>query len=66
MIFVGNFLRINTIAMKSLANAMEFWSGGAMKVTDWVGSDIRPDTRSFSITGRIPDISNLWYRCIYR
>jgi len=31
VIFVGNFLRINTIAMKSLANAMEFWSGGAMK-----------------------------------
>jgi len=31
VVFVGNFLRINTIAMKSLANAMEFWSGGQMK-----------------------------------
>jgi len=30
-VFVGNFLRINEIAMKSLATAMEFWSGGSMK-----------------------------------
>jgi len=30
-VFVGNFLRINTIAMKSLSTAMEYWSGGSMK-----------------------------------
>jgi len=28
---VGNFLRVNTISMKLLAYAMEFWSDGAMK-----------------------------------
>jgi len=31
VVFVGNFLRVNPVAMKSLATAMEFWSGGAMK-----------------------------------
>jgi len=30
-VFVGNFLRINTIAMRSLSTAMEFWSNGTMK-----------------------------------
>jgi len=30
-VFVGNFLRINTIAMRSLSTAMEYWSGGTMK-----------------------------------
>ena len=29
--FVGNFLRVNTISMKLLAYAMEYWSNGAMK-----------------------------------
>lgn len=31
VVFVGNFLRVNPVAMKSLATAMDFWSGGAMK-----------------------------------
>lgn len=31
VVFVGNFLRINTVAMKSLATAMEFWSGGTSR-----------------------------------
>lgn len=31
MVFVGNFLRVNPIAMKLLAYAMEFWSNGTMK-----------------------------------
>ena len=31
VVFVGNFLRVNTISMKLLAYAMEFWSNGAMK-----------------------------------
>ena len=31
VLFVGNFLRINSISMKLLASAMEFWSGGKMK-----------------------------------
>jgi len=30
-VFVGNFLRINTIAMRSLSTAMEDWAKGAMK-----------------------------------
>jgi len=30
-VFVGNFLRINTIAMRSLSTAMEYWSNGTMK-----------------------------------
>ena len=30
-VFVGNFLRINKIAMLSLSTAMEYWSGGTMK-----------------------------------
>jgi len=30
-VFVGNFLRINTIAMLSLSTAMEYWSEGSMK-----------------------------------
>lgn len=30
-VFVGNFLRVNQIAMKMLAYAMEFWSGGTLK-----------------------------------
>lgn len=29
--FVGNFLRVNPIAMKLLAYAMEFWSNGTLK-----------------------------------
>ncbi|XP_067133732.1 pantothenate kinase 3-like [Centruroides vittatus] len=31
VVFVGNFLRVNTISMKLLAHAMDFWSGGTMK-----------------------------------
>lgn len=31
MVFVGNFLRCNTIAMKLLAYAMDYWSKGTMK-----------------------------------
>ena len=31
VVFVGNFLRINTIAMRSLSTAMEYWSKGTMK-----------------------------------
>ncbi|XP_052773603.1 pantothenate kinase 3-like [Mya arenaria] len=31
VVFVGNFLRVNTISMKLLAYAMDFWSDGAMK-----------------------------------
>lgn len=31
MVFVGNFLRVNPIAMKLLAYAMEFWSNGTLK-----------------------------------
>ncbi len=29
--FVGNFLRVNTLSMKQLAYAMDFWSDGALK-----------------------------------
>ncbi|KAI0213309.1 Pantothenate kinase 1 [Lamellibrachia satsuma] len=31
VVFVGNFLRVNTISMKLLAHAMDFWSEGTMK-----------------------------------
>jgi len=31
VVFVGNFLRVNTISMKLLAYAMEFWSKGTLK-----------------------------------
>lgn len=31
VVFVGNFLRVNTISMKLLAYAMDYWSGGSMK-----------------------------------
>ncbi|XP_054714055.1 pantothenate kinase 3-like [Uloborus diversus] len=31
VVFVGNFLRVNTISMKLLAYAMEFWSRGSLK-----------------------------------
>ncbi|XP_014769420.1 pantothenate kinase 3 isoform X2 [Octopus bimaculoides] len=31
VVFVGNFLRVNTISMKLLAYAMEYWSGGSLK-----------------------------------
>lgn len=31
VLFVGNFLRINSISMKLLAFAMDFWSQGAIK-----------------------------------
>ncbi|XP_019753372.1 pantothenate kinase 1 isoform X2 [Dendroctonus ponderosae] len=31
VVFVGNFLRVNPIAMKLLAYAMEYWSNGSMK-----------------------------------
>ncbi|ESO93097.1 hypothetical protein LOTGIDRAFT_162119 [Lottia gigantea] len=31
VVFVGNFLRVNTISMKLLAYAMDYWSGGALK-----------------------------------
>ena len=29
--FVGNFLRVNTLSMKLLAYAMDYWSRGALK-----------------------------------
>lgn len=31
VVFVGNFLRVNTISMKLLAYAMDYWSYGALK-----------------------------------
>jgi pantothenate kinase len=31
VVFVGNFLRVNTISMKMLAYAMDYWSRGTMK-----------------------------------
>ncbi|XP_048243002.1 pantothenate kinase 3-like isoform X2 [Haliotis rufescens] len=31
VVFVGNFLRVNTISMKLLAYAMDFWSRGSLK-----------------------------------
>lgn len=31
VLFIGNFLRVNPIAMKLLAYAMDYWSGGTMK-----------------------------------
>lgn len=31
VVFVGNFLRINSISMKMLSSAVEFWSKGCMK-----------------------------------
>lgn len=31
MVFVGNFLRINTIAMRLLAYALDYWSKGQLK-----------------------------------
>lgn len=31
VVFIGNFLRVNPIAMKLLAYAMDYWSKGTMK-----------------------------------
>ena len=31
VVFIGNFLRVNPIAMKLLAYDKEYWSGGSMK-----------------------------------
>lgn len=31
VVFVGNFLRVNTLSMKLLAHAMDYWSKGALK-----------------------------------
>ncbi|KAG1680710.1 Pantothenate kinase 1 [Nymphon striatum] len=31
VLFVGNFLRVNPISMKLLANAMDYWSNGVVK-----------------------------------
>ncbi|XP_060523462.1 pantothenate kinase 3 isoform X2 [Cylas formicarius] len=31
VVFIGNFLRVNPIAMKLLASAMDYWSKGTMK-----------------------------------
>jgi len=31
VVFIGNFLRVNTISMKLLAYAMNFWSKGTMQ-----------------------------------
>lgn len=31
VVFVGNFLRINTIAMRLLAYALDYWSKGQLK-----------------------------------
>jgi len=31
VVFVGNFLRINTVSTKLLAYAMDFWSNGQLK-----------------------------------
>lgn len=31
VVFVGNFLRVNTLSMKQLAYAMDYWSKGQLK-----------------------------------
>jgi len=31
VVFIGNFLRVNTISMKMLAYAMDYWSRGTMQ-----------------------------------
>lgn len=31
VVFIGNFLRVNTVSMRLLAYAMEYWSKGALK-----------------------------------
>ena len=31
VVFVGNFLRVNTLSMKLLAHAMDYWSKGQLK-----------------------------------
>jgi hypothetical protein len=31
VVFVGNFLRVNTIAMRLLAYALDYWSKGQLK-----------------------------------
>jgi len=31
VVFIGNFLRVNTISMKLLSYAMDFWSCGSLK-----------------------------------
>ena len=31
VVFVGNFLRVNTVSMRLLASAMDYWSNGTMK-----------------------------------
>jgi len=31
VVFIGNFLRVNTISMKMLAYAMNYWSEGTMQ-----------------------------------
>lgn len=31
VLFVGNFLRVNTLSMKLLAYAMDYWSKGQLK-----------------------------------
>lgn len=31
MVFVGNFLRVNTLSMKLLAYALDYWSNGQLK-----------------------------------
>lgn len=31
VVFVGNFLRVNTLSMKLLAYAMDYWSKGQLK-----------------------------------
>lgn len=31
VVFIGNFLRVNSLSMKLLSYAMDFWSRGSMK-----------------------------------
>ena len=31
VVFVGNFLRVNTLSMKLLSYAMDYWSDGCLK-----------------------------------
>lgn len=49
VVFVGNFLRVNTLSMKLLAYAMDYWSKGQLKalfLRHEVSSSVPPSPRT--------------------
>ncbi len=68
VVFVGNFLRVNTLSMKLLAYAMDYWSKGQLKalfLQHEVNKKLRPSLIADTLMGSL--VSNAaFFSCMFR